>query len=155
MNQRWPFILAAGLLAGSVLLAACGGGGGDGTGTASTGDASAVSPAVPDPTTGGADAEAATPTEQVIADLLDEVEAGDAAGAMTLVCEGSEEMVRTAVDDLARERPDLLVEAFALDEFGVVTADVTGSAGGEPVAVTVGAAEVSTGPCVAALFVTW
>lgn len=99
-------------------------------------------------------AEATTPTEQVIADLVDEINAGDAAGAMEFVCEGSESVVQTAVDDLAREQPDLRVESFAPDGPDVVTATAIGSAGGEPVTATIGAGQLSTGACVAALFVT-
>jgi hypothetical protein len=101
----------------------------------------------------GSDVEASTPVEQVIVDMVGSINGGDASGAMGFVCEGSESVVQTAVDELALEQPDLHVEAFIPGDAGSVTVTATGSAGGAPVTATIGATELSTGPCVVAVFV--
>lgn len=154
MNRTRPVGLAACLLAGGVLLSACSSEdehGGDLPTATATATASSHSPSAQDPTT-APEPEPATPVEQVIADLVDELNAGDASGAMGLVCEGSESVVDTAVDELAGADPGLRVEEYLAEASGS-TATASGAVDGQPVIATIGAAELSTGPCVAALFI--
>ncbi|WP_335988594.1 hypothetical protein [Glycomyces sp. MUSA5-2] len=150
--------LGACLLAAGLVLAACGGQSGGGSSDGGIGDTAAATAdetsAPVDSGGSGSGVAASTPVEQVIVDLVDAVNAGDAAGAMEFVCEGSESAVQAAVEELAGDPPGLVVEEFASDASGGVTATAAGAAGGGAVGASIGAADISTGPCIAAVFVT-
>ncbi|AXB46488.1 Twin-arginine translocation protein TatA [Amycolatopsis albispora] len=90
--------------------------------------------------------------EKVIRDMVDKINAADASGAMSFVCDGSEGSTQSTVDELVAKKPNLQIEEVTSDTPGTVVATATGSSGGKQVHATFGAGDLSTGPCVAAVF---
>ncbi|WP_242579093.1 Twin-arginine translocation protein TatA [Amycolatopsis sp. 195334CR] len=90
--------------------------------------------------------------EKVIRDMVDKINAADASGAMSFVCDGSEGSTQSTVDELVAKKPNLQIDEVTSDTPGTVVATATGSAGGQQVHATFGAGDLSTGPCVAAVF---
>ncbi|MDI5979572.1 Twin-arginine translocation protein TatA [Amycolatopsis magusensis] len=90
--------------------------------------------------------------EKVIRDMVDKINAADASGAMSFVCKGSEGSTESTVQELVAKKPNLKIDEVTSDTPGTVVATATGSAGGDQVHATFGAGDLSTGPCVAAVF---